>query len=783
MELPVVNDVHITRNDSVCETPQKTVLLQVTSSYMENGEDKMIAPLIFVEHSEGADIPSNEQDVIDEEETKAKEIGTNSSISNESDDEGNRSDEQKDGNYSKSPKNKKSVSFNRSLTKEIDIDFRELGFNNWNGVPTLTKEEVLSAYQTICNESKADAEDEIISQLSGVQNNSNFSMMLNLLDVSITSDKLDIYEKLFQIMNFHKLYVNVDLLENEALVEIFHMIEYYNSTKELILYGNYVSDSGLWASIAVAASNCNNNLNKISIHELRITDGGLMSIFNSINENPHIKVLRFNGCKLNFTPTFSIATPLKNNRFLKELHLCNAELYYKETTILALFLRDNYSLKVLNLSNNKLGDRGFKVLVKALVEQSRDDIGISVLMVANNRLTKAIAPSVETLLKNCPLMHSINVGCNNLTDELIVEIKESLEACVTLKALGLQSTLLTNEGVLPLMQVCTTNEMLQYLNLRGNRALQHDALQTIVTHLPHTHLKYIELDEANRFCTDAQEYVQILNNIRKLLIIKSSNDSSLSEKYNFTPAMALSCDIDYVPRCLTWRTPRNRGRFEVVSVPESNFASTTTTQLTRDTGNSSTTISSSVDVAISKELVNWSPAYSSYSQKTNWAKMKLLESDDGGKKSKENGVNEKSLDIDTNNSLPSDSVEFSDLGASVQSLNDDDNVTSVSVNNNRDVVSEYENEKDKNSDHDSNTTSIVSIGSCEVVIEEQHEKSYNSQSDELLIATSPGSEGWDQMSSQVADIADSFCNNDNVSSTCYEENQVVESKNKDNEQN
>ncbi|KAK5639279.1 hypothetical protein RI129_011771 [Pyrocoelia pectoralis] len=272
---------------------------------------------------------------------------------------------------------KKRVSFNGCLTEEINIDFRQLGFNCWSGVPKLTKDELLSEYRTICNQHHIDVEDEILTQLSVVQNNCDFSVTLNLLDTKITSEKLEIYERIFQLVNFNKLFINVDLLENEAIIEIFHMVEYYNSVKELILYGNCVHDCDLWASVAAAASNSDNDLTNISINELKISDGGLMLMFDNINENPHIEVLRFNGCQLNFTPTFSIATPLKNNQYLKELHLCNVELYYKETTILAVFIRDNYSLKVLNLSNNKVGDRGFKVLVKALVEQAHNNIGIA----------------------------------------------------------------------------------------------------------------------------------------------------------------------------------------------------------------------------------------------------------------------------------------------------------------------------------------------------------------------------------------------------------------------
>lgn len=532
------------------------------------------------------------------------------SLNREDDSDNGESAEQCVNANSPNKHSKKRVSFNGSLTEEIDIDFCQLGFNCWTGVPKFTKDEVLAEYRAICNQHHVDVEDEILTQLSVIQNNWDFSAMLNLLDTRITQEKLEIYEKLFQLVNFNKLFINVDLLENEAIIEIFHMIEYYNSVRELILYGDCVHDCDLWASVAVAASNSDNDLTNISINELKISDGGLMLMFDNINENPHIEVLRFNGCQLNFTPTFSIATPLKNNHYLKELHLCNVQLYYKETTILALFIRDNRSLKVLNLSNNKIGDRGFKVLVNALVEQARSDIGIAAFLAVNNRLTKAISTPVQILMEQCPLLQALNVGCNNLTDEFLIEIKDSLEKCESLQALGLQSALLTHDGIIQLMEVCKKNRVLQHINLRGNRALQHDALHTLTLYLPHTNLLRIDLDDANRFCTDTNQYIEILNNIRKLLLVKVMNEPPSVSRYSaFGPELSLSCDMESLPRS-TWKIPRNKGRFEIVSVPDTSFASAIP--------------SINANTSCGDVIVSRSPPFTS-SQKANWSSTKACE--------------------------------------------------------------------------------------------------------------------------------------------------------------
>lgn len=55
----------------------------------------------------------------------------------------------------------------------------------------------------------------------------------------------------------------------------------------------------------------------------------------------------------------------------------------------------------------------------------------------------------------------MNIGFNNLTDEVIPRIKESLIVTKSLEGLGLQSTLLTSIGVSELAEAIENNTSLQ----------------------------------------------------------------------------------------------------------------------------------------------------------------------------------------------------------------------------------------------------------------------------------------------------------------------------------
>lgn len=67
------------------------------------------------------------------------------------------------------------------------------------------------------------------------------------------------------------------------------------------------------------------------------------------------------------------------------------------------------------------------------------------------------------LQKECKSLHTLNIGYNHLTDEVLISISATLPFTKTLNGLGLQNTLLTNLGITYLAETIPSNKSLQVI--------------------------------------------------------------------------------------------------------------------------------------------------------------------------------------------------------------------------------------------------------------------------------------------------------------------------------
>lgn len=140
----------------------------------------------------------------------------------------------------------------------------------------------------------------------------------------------------------------------------------------------------------------------------------------------------------------------------------------------------NFYLKVLDISNNFIGDRGFEALSKGLCKQVRIGYGLSVLVVFNNQITEKSGPCISNIIvsvlitsigtrsiyfiylqRECKNLHTLNIGFNHLTDEVLMHISASLPETNSLEGLGLQCTLLTCKGIQVLAEAVQKNKTLR----------------------------------------------------------------------------------------------------------------------------------------------------------------------------------------------------------------------------------------------------------------------------------------------------------------------------------
>lgn len=104
------------------------------------------------------------------------------------------------------------------------------------------------------------------------------------------------------------------------------------------------------------------------------------------------------------------------------------------------------------------------------------------------------------LQSGCKSLHTLNVGCNNLTDEVISKLIESLAVTATVEGLGLQTTLLTDRGASQLADAVRNNRSLQKINIKGNKGIQSQGLESLCKALTNSKIIKVEIDETNRNC-------------------------------------------------------------------------------------------------------------------------------------------------------------------------------------------------------------------------------------------------------------------------------------------
>ncbi|KAK9890412.1 hypothetical protein WA026_010502 [Henosepilachna vigintioctopunctata] len=447
---------------------------------------------------------------------------------------------------------------------------------------------ILQAYESSCKRHKTIELDTIKNQIAEIKNNVNHSATLNLSSITLTNDVNETLEDLLKVTNFQKIILSDCKFSNDSISEFLNMLEYYESTRELEVSVNF-DNSEAWQTFCNACANLD-LLEVISFKGMIIGEEYMRNLLHVIKINSKITTLRFDGCELKMTPSFYLVDCLKNNTTLQELYLPSSKLYGREAQSLGAFLQVNFHLKVLDISNNFIGDRGLESLAKGLVKQNIPGAGLSVLVIFNNQLTEKSGTVINSIIKCCKNLHTLNLGYNNLTDEVLNEIKDGLMETKSLEGLGLQCTLLTCKGIISLAEAIEHNSSLLKINLKGNKAIQMQGLERLCNALTNSRITKIEIDDTNRFCNDPTGYIQLVKKLNAICIVNKSFIDTREEEMNnitraFSRKISLSCEprfhvpenkqpvansipLSSISTSSSITTKTTKSRFQIVSVPE-----------------------------------------------------------------------------------------------------------------------------------------------------------------------------------------------------------------------
>jgi transcriptional regulator NrdR family protein len=417
----------------------------------------------------------------------------------------------------------------------------------WTINTYLSSEKILQIYQASCKQHKTIELDIIKNLIMDIKNNTNHSAVLNLSMINITNEVNETLEDLLKVANFRTLVLYECKFTPETISEFLNMLEYYESVCDIEVAMNF--DEITWKCFCNACTNIM-VLESISFKGMVINENYMRLLLNAVKNNSIITTLKFDACMLIKLPSFYLVESLMTNTTLCELYLPSTGLYTKEADCLGRFLQRNFTLKVLDISNNFIGDRGLEVLAKGLTKQTTLGCGLSVLVVFNNQITEKSGPIISNIISECKNLHTLNIGYNNLTDEVVANIAPSLEITTTLEGLGLQCTLLTCKGIDSLAVAIENNNSLQKINLKGNKAIQVTGLERLCQALTSSKISKIEIDDSNRSSHDPQAYVQLVKKMNAICTVnktfKETSNDEIASNQMVSRKVSLSCEPRYV---------------------------------------------------------------------------------------------------------------------------------------------------------------------------------------------------------------------------------------------
>lgn len=430
--------------------------------------------------------------------------------------------------------------------RESDLQSPTLPDQPWDA------EQLLQEYQASCTRHKTIQLDAIKNQLATFKNNINSSETLSLATITVTMEVCETLEDIFKVANFHKLIIKDCTFTNHSVREFIDLLDYYNCTTEIVTTDYYTQENEIWAAFSSMLSKCN-HLEALTFETFTFSDSHFRTLLNNLRNHHDIRVLKFQGCMLGHHAITQLVNALETNMVLQELYLPQTGLYTKETEVLSRLLTKNHNIRVLDISNNPIGDRGLEALARGLCTHTDANNGLSVLVIYNTQISEKSGQALSNIISGCKSLHTLNVGCNNLTDEVISKLIESLAVTATVEGLGLQTTLLTDRGASQLADAVRNNRSLQKINIKGNKGIQSQGLESLCKALTNSKIIKVEIDETNRNCDNPEEYSAMVAQINAICTVNKSRLETTNgdeEEMNnlsmyFLRKISLNCEPTY----------------------------------------------------------------------------------------------------------------------------------------------------------------------------------------------------------------------------------------------
>jgi Ran GTPase-activating protein (RanGAP) involved in mRNA processing and transport len=175
----------------------------------------------------------------------------------------------------------------------------------------------------------------------------------------------------------------------------------------------------------------------------------------------------------------ALDAPLRNVlcRTLRSLDLSNNAIAAASAPVLARGLARCTTLTSLNLSENLMPTEDARIILSAL--QSGPASVLHELNLGSNNLTEDMAPSLVRVLEQCSVLTSLRLDENPLGSDAVRDIIKALERgpALVLQQLGLMDVLLAEDSAVDLARALTAWPALKTLGIAGNEIWDEAAIE------------------------------------------------------------------------------------------------------------------------------------------------------------------------------------------------------------------------------------------------------------------------------------------------------------------
>ena len=336
---------------------------------------------------------------------------------------------------------------------------------SYNNLSTVGIVKVIKGMQNSINLETVNVSHNMITNKAVDELGAALSHNSNLKSLDLSSNYLTfegfirIFEFLKNMMHLRKLYISYN---NTSDLDIGSTatVGFDNSKlEELDLSNNFMQTAG---TVAIMRNFKQiSSLKKLYINGNMITDEATDDIAAILSQSTKLEELNLSCNNLHVAGAITIFKSLRSIYSLKRLYINNNMITDKAADDIATVLSQNLKLEELNIGCNNLHAAGTVIIFKSL----KFILNLKKLFINNNIITDEAADDIAAVLSQSTKLEEFDISCNYLQTGGANKIFQGIKHIPTLIKLNIAQSMITNGATVCITDCLSSNNNLKELNL------------------------------------------------------------------------------------------------------------------------------------------------------------------------------------------------------------------------------------------------------------------------------------------------------------------------------